>query len=231
MTVKAASFLAAILLVAGPAQAHPEFSAAGTNRYVTATVFHGRVDVTDARLEGALTSAEERRRLDTDGDGNVSEAERLAGEALLRAAGPDVGVELDGQPIAASLEVAIDLGGDAKVAAPALVVERRQSFPAAWPPGEHRLRIALAREPKRLLDTELGAVLLPGLTLTSPTDRVNFKGPRRSALEDRSATFTIKKSSPPPNAPVAVPVAVLVAVAVLVLVAVLAFVRRRRRSA
>ena len=30
----------------------PEFSALGTNRYVTVAVFDGRVDVTDARLEG-----------------------------------------------------------------------------------------------------------------------------------------------------------------------------------
>ena len=228
MTVKTASLLAAVLLVGGQAHAHPEFSALGTNRYVTAAVLDGRIDVTDALLEGALPSSEARQRLDADGDGTVSETERRAGEARLRAAGPDLGVELDGHALAAPLEVGLDLGGDPRVAAEALVVERRQSLAAALTPGPHRLRITVARDPARVLDTEIGVVLVPSLSLQG-SDRVTFQGPRRSALEDRSASFTLTKSAPPAKASIPSPVPVLV-VLVLVLVAVLVRLRRRRRS-
>lgn len=222
MTVKAvARALLVWGLLAGAAQAHPELSAVGTNRYVAAAVFDGRVDVTDALLQGALTSAEERRRLDTDRDGQVSDPERLAGEARLRAEGPAVSVELDGRALSSPVEVSIDLGGDERVTAPALVIERRQSFAAAWTPGQHRLRLAPTREPARLLETELSVAPGPDVTLGSP-DRVSFKGPRVSQLEDRAASFSFTSSHPPHRSPV-FPVLVLV----LVLVAVLVL---RRRS-
>jgi hypothetical protein len=219
--------LSLFLSLGGRAAAHPEFAAVGTNRYVTAVVFDGRVDVTDALLFGALTSAPERKKLDTDGDGTVSEAERLAGEKRLVSEGAALGVELDGQAIAAPVTLIVDLGGDARVAAEALVIERRQSFPATWPAGPHRLRLTIAHEPERLLDTELGVVLTPGLTLQQASDRATFKGPRHSALEDRSATFAFTKAAAPKSQR---PAPVLVAVLVLVLVLGAVTAARRRRS-
>jgi hypothetical protein len=234
MMVKARTRLAClaallVLSLSGRAQAHPEFSAVGTNRFVTAAVLDGRVDVTDALLLGALTSVEQRRALDSDGDGSVSEAERLAGEKRMEAAGPELGVEVDSQAVAAPVTAVIDLGGDPRVAAPALVIERRQSFTSTWPDGQHRLRLAVAREPTRLLDTELGIVLGSGLSLQQPDDRVTFKGPRHSSLEDRSATFVFTKAPAPPKRP-ALPVPVLVLVAVAVAVVVLVRRRRQRRG-
>jgi hypothetical protein len=228
MTVKAVARAALVggLLIGARAHAHPEISAVGTNRYVTAAVFDGRVNVVDALLQGALSSAEERRRLDTDRDGRVSEAERLAGEARLRAEGPAVTADLDGRVLSAPVEVGIDLGGDDHVTAPTLVVERRQSFAGAWTaPGQHRLRLAPTRDPARLLETELSVALGPDVTLAGTPDRVTFNGPRVSQLQDRAATFSFA-SSPAPRRPV---LPVLVLVLVLVLVSVLVLARRYRR--
>jgi hypothetical protein len=198
---RAASRLVAVALAFGArrVRAHPEFSALGTNRYVTAAIFDGRVDVTDDLLEGTLVSGAERRRLDADGDGRISDAELHAGEEQLRAEGPAVTVAIDGRDQAPSVVVAIDLGDEPRATAAPLVVERRSSFPGAWSARARRLRITIAREPPRLLGTEVGVVLEPGLALADGVDRVTFPGPRASALEERAATFQIV--APPPPAP------------------------------
>jgi hypothetical protein len=187
----------------GTANAHPEFSALGTNRYVTAALFDGRLDVSDVLLEGTLVSSEERGRLDTNHDGHIDEAEVRAGEARLRAEGAAVVVELDGSPLTAGagVEVGIELGGEPLAESAPIVVERRLSFPAAWTSGAHRLRIALLREPARLLDTEIGVVLGPGLVLSEGPDRVTFRGPRASALEERRGAFTFEAPAPPRHPP------------------------------
>jgi hypothetical protein len=212
-----ASGVAFLTLIAGAgrAEAHPEFSALGANRYITAAIFDGRVEITDALLEGALVSGEERRRLDADGDGRISDAELRAGEARLRAEGAALTVEVDGRALAAPLVVAIDLGDEPRATAAPLVVERRLSLPAAWQAGARRLRLSIAREPPRLLDTEVGVVLGPGLALAGGEDRVTFRGPRASALEERAATFEIV--GPRPAAGGRVPRAGLAALALAIL--------------
>ncbi len=220
--------LAALAGSAGHASAHPEFSALGANRYVTAAIFDGRVDVTDALLEGTLASGEERRRLDADGDGRISDAELRAGEDRLRAEGAALTTEVDGRALTAPLVVAIDLGEERRATAAPVVVERRASFPGAWPPGARRLRVVMTREPPRLLDTELGVVLGPGLALAGGTDLVTFRGPRASALEERAATFDV--AGPPPPKPGS-PRAALVSLALVVVVVAgaVAALRRARR--
>ena len=121
--------LATLAASAGRASAHPEFSALGANRYVTAAIYDGRVDVTDALLEGTLASGEERRRLDADGDGRISDAELRAGEERLRADGPAVTVEVDGRALAAPLVVAIDLGDEPRATAAPVVVGAARVLP------------------------------------------------------------------------------------------------------
>jgi hypothetical protein len=212
---------------AAPAVAHPELSALGVNRFVTAAILDDRVDVVDALLEGTLASGDERRRLDADGDGVISDAELRAGEARLGAEGPGLTVEVDGRPLTAPLTLAIDLGDERRANTAPVVVERRQSFAAAWPPRSRRLRLAITREPARLLDTELGLVLPPGLAFQGGSDLVTFRGPRASALEERAATFDITALAPPSRAPRAA----LACLALLALVgagAVLALRRGRR---
>ncbi|HVX97295.1 MAG TPA: hypothetical protein VHK47_20435 [Polyangia bacterium] len=201
MTVKnpALAVVAFGLTLPARAYAHPEFSALGANRYVTAAIFDGRVDVTDALLDGALVSGEERRRLDADGDGTISDAERGAGEARLAAEGAWISVEIDGRAVTAPVTVSIDLGDDVHSGAAPLVVERRLSFPGAWSVDARRLRLLVVREPARLLDTEIGLVAGPGYALARGEDRVTFRGPRTSTLEERAATFEL--TGPPSAAP------------------------------
>ncbi|HSZ83466.1 MAG TPA: hypothetical protein VLA14_14350 [Polyangia bacterium] len=195
----AALAAAAALATPSATRAHPEFSALGTNRYVTVAVFDGRVDVTDARLEGTLASGEERRRLDADGDGRISDAELAAGQERMRAEGPPVTVEVDGRALTAPASVAIDLGDEPRASAAPVVVEHRLSFPGGFPAGARRVRVAIAREPPRLIDTEIGIVVGPGLTLASSEDRVTFQGQRTSTLEERAATFELVGPPPPPR--------------------------------
>lgn len=184
--------LAVALVSARRAHAHPEFSTMGTNRYVTAAVFDDRVDVTDAWLEGALTALETRRGLDTNRDGHIEPAERQAGEEALRRGGPVVTLELDGRSASGPVAVSIDLGDDPRVGPTPVVVERRMRLD--WH-REARLRLRVEVEPPRVLETELGVVLGPGLALTDSRDRVRFDGPRRSALEDRAATFVVVETA------------------------------------
>jgi hypothetical protein len=224
----AAAALLALLGAARAAGAHPEFSALGTNRYVTAAVFDGRVDVTDALLEGTLASGEERRRLDADGDGRISAAELVAGQERLRAEGPALGVEVDGRALVAPATVTIDLGDELGATAAPVVVERQVSIVGGFPAGARRLRVTITREPPRLLDTEIGVVLGPGLTLATGADRVTFQGPRSSALEERAATFELV--GPPVTAPSKIVRRVLGAgLALLALGAIGVAARRRAR--
>jgi hypothetical protein len=201
MRLAGALLASAALAAGGRAAAHPEFSALGTNRYVTAVVFLGRVDVADALLEGTLASGEERRRLDADGDGQISDAELRAGEERDRAEAPALAVEVDGRALTAPFTVGIDLGDERRASTAPVVVERRASFAGAWPAGARRLRVLVTRDPPRVLDTEIGLVLGPGLSLAAGQDLVAFRGPRASSLEERAATFEITQTLRAPDPP------------------------------
>jgi hypothetical protein len=226
--VAAAALAGAALAAAGRAAAHPEFSALGTNRYITAAIFDGRVDVTDALLEGTLASGEERKRLDADGDGRISDAELGAAQDRLRAEAPSLTIEVDGRALSAPFGVAIDVGDDRGATTSPVVVERHASFPGAWPDGARRLRLVIAREPPRVLDTEIGVVLGPGLALSAGSDLVTFRGPRASALEERAATFDVVGSAPPKPRPKVLP-RVAAALSTLLVLALVLFRRRARK--
>jgi hypothetical protein len=194
MAVKPAVVTAlAVSLASGIARAHPEPAPAGTNRYVTATVASDRAEIADAWLEGPLAAAEERRRLDADGDGHISASELARGRDAASAAA--LAVTLDGVAVPAATAAAIDLGGDAAVGTTPVAIERRMTL-ALGPPASgaraHALRIELVRDPPRAADTEVAIDLDPGWTLegASAAGRAVFRGPRRSTLEDRSVTFT-----------------------------------------
>jgi hypothetical protein len=232
---RAAAFVASLVVGvgAGPeARAHPELSALGTNRTVTAAVLDGRVDVTDVLLEGLLPGGDERRRFDTDGDGRISLGELTAARERLSAEAMAVTVTVDERVLTAPVEVSVDLGDEPSAGAAPLVIERRQSFAGALTPGAHRLRLVITREPPRLLETELGVVLGPGLALRQGPDRVSLTGSRASALEQRAATFVIEWSPPKPPPCRPRPPFILLALAIFVVtLAAAAFRRRARRSA
>jgi hypothetical protein len=221
-----------LVAAVSPARAHPEFSALGTNRTVTAAVFDGRVEVSDVWLEGLLVSADDRRRFDADGDGRLTEAELTTAAQRLAAEGAAVAVTLDGRALtdgAAPVGVSIDLGGEPLVADAPVAVERRLSFPGVVGPGAHTLRIAIAREAPHPLDTEIDVLLGPALTLAGP-DRVTFRGPRGSALEERVGTFAFTAPAPPASRVVRRVLAITAAAALGALGLAVAL-RRRRRSA
>ena len=195
MTVKR---LALLVLAAGgglcaagrPAAAHPEAAPAGVSRYVTATVVGGRIEIADTWLLGTLPALEERRRLDSDGDGVISGAEEARGRAAAAAEPPTLAVTLDGQEQRAPAAVVIDLGGEKGARDAPLVIERRTTLlVGARPP--RQLRLAVLREPARLMETEVAVELEPGLALAGAPDRVRWQGPRASAMEERSVTFVI----------------------------------------
>jgi hypothetical protein len=207
--VRLASVVAALASAAAawaprPAHAHPEVSAAGSNRYVTAAVAGGRVELADTWLLGTLAAVEERRRLDSDGDGQLSREEIEHAQAARGAEPPAVRVRLDGVDQEPPSRVYIDLGGDLGAAGAPLVIERRMTLglaPAIRPGATHTLIVELGAEPPRLLETEVMVDLEPGLVLVAPSrDRLGFKGPRRSALEQRSVTFTFAAPAAPRSA-------------------------------
>jgi hypothetical protein len=209
-----------------PARAHPEASAAGTSRYVTAAVAGGRIEISDAWLLGTLPAAEERRRLDADGDGTISAAEQARAEAAAAAEPPALAVALDGAERTAAATVVVDLGGERDARDAPLVIERRMTLERAAGVGRgpEQLRLAVLREPARLVETEMSVDLASGLVLRGPPDRVRWRGPRASALEDRSVTFIF---GPPPHRP-QWRTALFVAAAVLALAALVSGARARR---
>ena len=219
------------------ASAHPELSALGTNRYVTAAVFDGRVDVSDVLLEGTLVSGEERHRLDADGNGTIDAAEVRAGEARLRAEGPAFTLELDGRTLTTggsgvdNFVVGVELGGEPRAESAPVVVERRLSFTGAWTAGSHSLRVAVSREPPRLLETEIGVVLGPGLAIRGGLDRVTFRGARASVLEERAGVFAFEAAMPPRRRGASAAVIVVVVIMLAAAALGVAWRRTRRGSA
>ncbi|HVZ72547.1 MAG TPA: hypothetical protein VHJ20_09240 [Polyangia bacterium] len=230
MAVKAGAVCALMLtLAAARASAHQELSALGTNRYVTAALVDGRVDVTDTQLEGLLTGGADRRRFDTDGDGHISGAELAAARVRLATEGAAVEPAVDDRALAAPLDVSIELGGADDAADAPVVIERRQSFANALHPGLNRLRLTITREPERVLDTELAVMLTPGLVLRDGTDLVAFRGPRASMFETRAATFVLELPPPPRSGRVTLAI-VAAALAITASVAGIAWRRRQRRG-
>jgi hypothetical protein len=194
------------LLREGRAHAHPEPGPDGTNRYVTATVTGGRIEIADVWLQGALAAVETRRQLDGDGDGRVSPDERAQGERENAAADDLLTVTLDGSARSPAATVSIDLGGDDSVGGAPVSVERRLTLDLGGD-AAHELRLALGRDPPHVVASELAIDLEPGLALLSPPagapappeNRAVFLGPRRSSLENRAAAFAFAAVVAPPR--------------------------------
>jgi hypothetical protein len=189
----------------GEAVAHPEISPMGTNRFLSLFVLPGRIEVSDAFLHGALSGAEERRRLDADGDGLLSPPELEAGRTTWSYLASSMAViEVDGRPSRLGYAATVDPGEDNRVGPSALVIDLR-----AWveiPPGRHRVRVVLTRDPDRIHETEISIDLGRHLALeqsfrggASDGDEgpsIKFEGPRADATEDRSATFVFAPAAP-----------------------------------
>jgi hypothetical protein len=226
--VLAASF------AAGPARAHPESTPQFVNRYVALIALDDRLEYIVSLLYGTLPAAELRKAMDADGDRKVSAGELAAAKNGWRKR--DVAtIAVDGQPVRLDdAQIDVNLGGDDAVGGGPVVVEVYGSRPLA--PGTHRIRLEPGWDPPRLGETELSIDPVNGWDLVASEQagraagdvtRFKLQGPRKSVVEDRSATFVIKSTSVPSHTR-ALPI-VLAIVALLAGAGIVLELRKRRR--
>jgi hypothetical protein len=235
------SALAATLLALIPApaaRAHPEISAPLVNRYLSVLVLGDRLEFFLTLLYGALPGAEERKRMDTDGDGKIGPGEleqaRLGWKARAREL---AAVTVGDQPLdLAAANASVQLGANETVTAAPVVVEIYGSRPLSA--GTHQVRLDPGWEPARLGETELGIELTPDWELVSSHQghgrdeqlrRYRFDGRRPSVVADRSAIFIIRPATTASGSRQRTTNLVAAAVAVLAGVALAIAVRRRSR--
>lgn len=228
-----------VLLAPGAAHAHVELNPQLVNRYASfllgGSAEEGyRLEAFVAVLFGEVPGADERRRMDRDGDGVISPAERdEARRAWVARAGELFTISVDGEPLAIE-GGSVQLGNDDGVGPAAVVVEL---FGARdLPAGERRLRVEPRTDLPRLGETEIALDLAPGWVLVAGgrgpdpgtrEGRVKFDGPRVSAVEDRSVTFVVRTSGAPGSR--RGPTLLLVAAALVLAATLIVTVELRRR--
>jgi hypothetical protein len=211
--VNIVSLLAIVVVaVAAPASAHPEFAPNTVNRYVKCDL----VSPTEIRLAytimvGATPAAAQRRAADADGNGKVDGNEsRAIGEKLRAATVAGVTLEVDGAKVTPAFAAPdVGLAGD-DVAPSPLSVDLVARVPLAAA-ATHTVRFDDATPEPLLGETEVRIDESPTTRLIAahrgPTGderetKFLFRGPKFSALEDRSITFVFR-----PGAHTAAPVA------------------------
>jgi hypothetical protein len=171
------------VLFAGPAEAHPEFAPSTVNRYVKLDlVAPNELRVAYTVMVGAAPAAAWRRAADANADGMLNDAERSAIGERARVA------------VAAGLQLSID--GIARV-----------SLPGAPP---HVVRVDDATPEPQLGETEIRIEESPATRIVrahrgpagdEKQTRFLFRGPKFSALEDRSITVEVTAAAPASAAP------------------------------
>jgi hypothetical protein len=233
------------LCLAGVAQGHPEFDPVTVNRYWKLTL----LSPSEARLAytvmfGAGPALAARQAADKDGDGKIAAAEADAlGKRLLAEVQKSLVLTVDGKPPAATWEApVVGLMGDAVGAAP-FSVDLIAHLPV--PAGDvHEITLDDATDLPALGETEFRVEASPTTTLVAShrgrtgdelTDRIVFRGPKSTMLEDRSIGVRFKAAPLPPPASHAQPrstapwlLAVAVGAGLLVLVVVVLGLRRYR---
>jgi hypothetical protein len=193
------------LVATGRANAHPEFNAVTTNRYVKIDLLSGEeLRLAYTIMYGAGPAYAERKSADTNGDGRLDEAEtRALGEKVRAFAQKSLKLTVDGQAVAPELEAAtVGLAGPEVAQSPFSVdLQARIRCPGRGP---HLIVLDDALEPPQLGETEIRIEESPSTRLLEahrgpgPGPRENsilFRGPRFSALEDRSVTVRFEGTS------------------------------------
>jgi hypothetical protein len=221
------------------AQAHPESLPTLVNHYISLIVVGDHAELVVTLLHGDLPGADRRREMDSDRDGAIDESELERERVAWTLQASDlVRASLDGRPLTIVPSVAIDLGGDPRVAPRPLVIEVSTHIPLTR--GRHAFTIEPGPDRPRDGETEVTIDLgAPSSLVASrrthgeatqpPQSRFLFPGPRASATEDRSVTFEIDSdtgSAPGPRA--IAPVAAAASIAVALAGAALLRLRRRR---
>lgn len=195
------------LCLAGAAQGHPEFNPVTVNRYWKLTL----LSPSEARLAytvmfGAGPALAARQTADKDGDGKITppEADTL-GKKLLAEVQKSLALTVDGKPPAATWEApVVGLMGDAVGAAP-FSVDLIAHLPI--PAGDvHEITLDDATDLPALGETEFRVESSPTTTLLAShrgrtgdelTDRIVYRGPKSTMLEDRSIAVRFKAAPLP----------------------------------
>jgi len=199
---RAALLAAPLLAAAPPAAAHVELSPTLVNRYFSLMVTEEmRAQIVVSLLHGDLPAVDQRRAMDANHDGRIDETELEAERRAWQGRSAELlEVALDGRPLTLEPVASIDLAGEPRVTARALVVEL-----VAWVPlarGQHAFTLTPGRDRPRAGETEVTVDLddawsllasrqAKGADTRPPQRRFTFSGPRASVLEDRAVTFVI----------------------------------------
>ena len=198
---RAAGSIAVVLIVVNSAHAHPEFNPVSTNRYVKLNLLTGNeVRLAYTVMYGAAPAAAARKAADANADGKLDEVEtRALGQSLLAQVQKGLALTVAGQPAPPLFEPpAVGLAG-AEVAPNPFSIDliARVHCPGA---GAHELHYDDHTEIDAIGETEIRLEEAPGTQLLAAQrgasasgpnkeTRFLFRGPKFSAVEDRSITF------------------------------------------
>lgn len=206
--------LIAVNSVGGTACAHPEFNPLTINRYVKFDLLSGsELRLAYTVLFGAAPAEAARREFDANHDGRLDDAEtRALGAHLKSEVLGGLALTIDGAPVVPAFATpAVGLAGD-EVAPSPLSVDLIARIPLSRAAREHLVHFDDATPFPSLGETELRVEESPATRLVSShlgsgesaekQSRFLFRGPKFSALEDRSITFRFRAAPP-----VAIPIA------------------------
>jgi hypothetical protein len=209
------------------AWAHPEFNAVTNNRYLKVDLVAGdELRLAYTVMYGQGPAYAERKRADANGDGKLDDAEaRVLGEGLRSAVATGLKIELDGKPVTPSFDAPVVGLAGPEVGPSAFSVDLIAHVGAPGGPphtvvlddntvlaelGETEIRVEESPA-TRLLESHRGRGAGPREA------RILFRGPKFSALEDRSITIRFE-AGPQPAAPPAAQKLPVQRVALLVIV-------------
>ncbi len=206
---KSATVVFTLLVAIAAADAHPEFAPSTVNRYVKLDlVAPDEVRLAYTLMVGPAPAAEWRRAADANHDGKLGpDEQRAIGERARQAVAGGIKLTVDGKDVAPAFDTPeVGLAGD-DVAPSAFSVDLVARVRLAGP-GPHTVRFDDATPEPQLGETELRVEESPTTRLVAshrgPTGdeketRFLFRGPKFSALEDRSVTFVF--TAAPPTTP------------------------------
>ncbi|MDB4964842.1 MAG: hypothetical protein JWN44_531 [Myxococcales bacterium] len=207
-TIRAVNLAATVacVIVAATAEAHPEFAPSTVNRYIKVDlVAADELRVAYTVMVGTAPAAAWRRAADANADGKIDDAEsRAIGERARAAVAAGLSLRVDGKSVTPAWESpSVGLAGN-EVAPSPLSVDLVARVPLGGAPS-HVVRLDDATPEPQLGETEVRIEESPVTRLVrahrgpigdEKQTRFLFRGPKFSALEDRSITFELTGAAP-----------------------------------